>query len=105
MELQSNENHCANVSEFKISSIAEVAAHIISADFISARFQPTQSVGEILANFQHHILGLSPFAPFSLYSKEKCHESVHGNGTCSKLMARSDSCISKIIIILKLNYL
>ena len=82
------------MSEVSKSSLIEVSSHIIAADFLSERYQLTQSLGEMLANFQHHILGLSPFAPFSHYSQEKCHESIHGNGTCSRLMARSNSCKS-----------
>ena len=67
-------------------------AQIIAADAISLDFKPSQSFGKTLAAIPEVLLKSSPFDGFSNYSAEKCHEFVHGIGTCPSYLARDSSC-------------
>ena len=67
-------------------------AKIISADVLSKRFNPEQSLGAILANYLPEVRGTSPFNGFSAFSAEKCHETKHGEGTCSMFSSRDNNC-------------
>ena len=77
----------------KSPDLALSAAKVISADAFARNFVATQSLGGMLAVFPFHVLEASPFEGFSHYSKEACHEYLHGNGTCSKRMHRDGKCI------------
>ena len=72
--------------------IAESISKLIAADAVSLNFEPEQSVGKILADFLPAVLEGSPSEGFSKYLSNRCHESVHGRGTCSKALARDNSC-------------
>ena len=67
-------------------------AQIIAADALSRQFKPTQSFGKILAQFETDILELEPYSGFSNYSAERCHEYVHGPGTCTNFFSRDNAC-------------
>ena len=67
--------------------------NIILAHIISSNFEMRQSTGDFLGNFMPLMLNDTLFDGFSWYSEEECHESKHGNGTCSYLLARDSECI------------
>ena len=67
-------------------------AELISSDAISQQFKRTQSMGGLLANFLTTLLKETLHTGFSYYSKEKCHEFTHGEGTCTKQLYRDDKC-------------
>ena len=79
------------------TALTTFAAKVIAADALSANFVPTQSLGEVLAHFLPKILGHSLRYGFSHYSAETCHESIHGSGSCSKLLARDVECTGNIL--------
>ena len=65
---------------------------MIAADALYSNFGMTQSFGEMLADFLPVVMGESTYQRFSLYSKETCHERIHGKGTCGKFQARDGEC-------------
>ena len=71
-------------------------AELISSDAISRQFERTQSMGGFLASFLTTLVKDETLHyGFSYYSKEKCHEFIHGEGTCTKELFRDDKCKSK----------
>ena len=84
-----------NVFAIDWRSRAKIISQIIASDFLSQNFKASQSFGEILSNFLQHILNESPFDPHSYYSKEDCHESIHGEGTCPEILSRDGACQGK----------
>lgn len=70
----------------------ELLAQILASEVLSQNFEATQSLGGMIADFLPKLFNASAFEGFSHYSKEDCHESVHGIGTCSKFLAREDDC-------------
>ena len=70
---------------------------ILAAEAISRSFERTQSMGGMLANFLADVADSFPFESFSYYSKEDCHEHVHGHGTCPKHLSRDDACTGTAI--------
>ena len=66
---------------------------MIAADVVMSNFEATQSWGHILTYFPSLVLKTSPYEGFSYYSKEGCHEFLHGEGSCTKYLARDDSCL------------
>ena len=74
------------------SSTVSIMAELISSDAISRQFNRTQSMGGLLANFLTTLFNETLYSGFSYYSKEKCHEFKHGEGTCPKKLYRDDNC-------------
>ena len=70
----------------------EFLSEILAAEVLSRNFEATQSMGEIIADFLPKLFNASAFGGFSYYSREVCHEHVHGIGTCDKFLARDDAC-------------
>ena len=82
-----------NVSQIQdFASLSLAIAQIIAADALSFNMKRTQNFGMMLAQALPDAFGMTPFEGFSYYSKEKCHESVHGNGTCDRFLSRDDNC-------------
>ena len=69
-------------------------AQIMAADAISSHFEPEQSFGDILHQFLPVVLNISPYEGYSNFSAEECHEWIHGDNTCSKVLSRDNACIS-----------
>ena len=72
-----------------------ILAEILSSYLISSNFELEQSTGAFLGNFMHFLNGDTLYRGFSWYSEEACHESRHGNGTCSPFLAREQNCVGK----------
>ena len=78
--------------DIKAKSTLAIVAELISSDAISKQFKRTQSMGGFLANFLTMLFNETLHSGFSYYSKEKCHEFIHGEGTCTKELHRDNQC-------------
>ena len=65
-----------------------IGIKLLSAHVISVHFEMEQSIGGFLGSFMSLIYNDSLLEGFSAYSKEACHESVHGKDTCNFFLAR-----------------
>ena len=92
MAIPSKQDFTGRVSAYQRDILAEA----LSADIIQQNFQLTQSFGEMLAKFLPAVAGESPYQRYSYYSKEKCHESIHGKGTCNRNIERGVPCEGKV---------
>ena len=75
-----------------VIQVHESVAQIIAADALWSNFELRQSFGLVLAKALPEIFGESLNLGFSKYSSEECHESLHGNGTCTHFLAREGQC-------------
>ena len=74
----------------------ETVAEMMAAEALFQNSEMSQSFGRMLADFLPAIMGESPFQRFSnFYSKERCHEEIHGQGTCGKYQYRDMGCIGE----------
>ena len=71
---------------------ADTLAKVLAAEVISSNFVMTQTTGSFLGNFMRLMFNDTLDHGFSGYSAETCHESVHGEGTCSRFLARDFNC-------------
>ena len=70
----------------------DVIAKVLAAEVVSSNFAFTQTTGSFLGNFMPLMFNDTIDRGFSGYSAEACHESVHGEGTCSRFQSRDFNC-------------
>ena len=76
--------------------LVHLVSKILAAHVISENFKMEQTMGNFLGNYMQLMYNDSLETGFSGYSSEACHESIHGNGTCSFSLARDFKCKSEL---------
>ena len=72
-----------------------IGIKVLSSHVVSINFDMEQSTGGFQGSFMGLMYNDSLLEGFSAYSKEACHESVHGKDTCGFFLARDLQCKGK----------
>ena len=85
-------DRCPLESQECVDLHIRAASLLLAANLITKNFEREQSLVRVISAFARVILGDDLTLGFSAYREEDCHESQHGEGSCSSLQAKYGWC-------------